>query len=295
MGFHDQAATYVGAVQLKTDNLERTLVFYRDVLGFKILEQRPDLVRLSTDGKSPILTVIQPANALPKQGRTTGLYHFAILLPKRSDLARFVNHLIKHDVRFGASDHLVSEAIYFDDPDGNGIEVYADTKPSTWEWDEHGVSMDTLRLDFEDLLSSTDLTQPWNGLPEKTIIGHIHLHVSELPRTEIFYTKGLGFEVVARFRDSALFLSTNKYHHHIALNTWNGVGAPRPAKNSAGLDFFTLVYPNEESLKSAVANLESLGAVAEPENGLWRVEDPSGNIIHLTVKTPDDYRDKVKS
>lgn len=284
MRYHDAPATYVKNVQLKTEDLERSIRFYKNSLGFQILEQDAHSAKFTADGKTELISLVQPANVIPKQNRTTGLYHFALLLPKRSDLALLVMHLQEQGIRFGASDHLVSEAVYFEDPDGNGIEIYADTDPSTWAWSTQGVSMDTKPLDFDDLLTSaSEAMQRWNGMPPDTIIGHIHLHVSQLGESEVFYTQGLGFEVVSRFRGSALFLSTNKYHHHVALNTWHGVGAPRPPKNSAGLDFFTLVFPDEKSLQTVTANLEAIGIVVNNTDGKISVEDPAGDVIVLTV------------
>lgn len=285
MQFHNPPATFVRNLQIKTADLERAVQFYRDVVGFQVLEQNHGSARLSADGIHPILSLVQPAEAQPKQYKTTGLYHFALLLPQRSDLARFVAHLTKKNVSFGASHHLVSEAVYFYDPDDNGIEVYVDTDPTTWNWRENGVTMDTIPLDFDDLLSAADLRKElWEGLPPQTIIGHIHLHVSHLLKAEIFYTRGLGFEVVARYRDSALFLSTDKYHHHIALNTWNGVGAPRPSANSVGLDYFTLAFPNPDRLKKCTADLEALGIEVLEVGTDFRVQDPAGNAILLTTE-----------
>lgn len=284
MGYHDKAATYVESIQLRTDNLERAVQFYRDILGFQILEQDKAGVKLTADGKTAIVSLVQPDDIVPKQHRTAGLYHFAILLPNRSDLARLIVHLVTQGVRFGASDHLVSEAIYFDDPDGNGIEIYADTDPITWKWKAEEVRMDTLPLDFEDLLGSIGEERPsWSKMPEETIIGHIHLHVSSLEAARRFYTEGLGFDVVSRLQDSALFLSTAKYHHHIAVNTWNGVGAPPAPKNSVGLDFFTVVFPDEQSLQKAITDLEKIGAQVEETDGTVSTADPAGNTIVLTV------------
>lgn len=283
MRFHQAPAVYTTHVQLRTADLLRAVSFYQDILGFRILEQVPGMVKLSADGKTTLLTLVTPPDAVPKPERTTGLYHFALLLPNRSDLALFVNHLVEKGIRFGASNHLVSEAIYFDDPDGNGIEVYVDTDPSTWSWSDQEIAMDTIPLDFSNLLASAVPNQTWDGLPQSTIVGHIHLTVSELPEAKKFYTEGLGFDVVLRFRDSALFLSTAKYHHHIALNTWNGVGASRPPKNSAGLDFFTLSYPDQEMLNQALANLKALGVKIVLTDGQYAVEDPAGNGLRLTV------------
>src|SRR5690606_32117015 len=243
--FHREPSTYVGQVNLKVQNLERSLKFYQEVIGFKVLNQTEQSANLTADGKTVLVSIEQPADVVPMQGRTTGLYHYALLLPTRSDLAEIVHHFAHLGLRIGSADHLVSEALYLSDPDGNGIEIYRDRDPSEWTWNQDAVNMATDPLDFRDLLSGVNLEQEptWKGLPEGTIMGHIHLHVSELPKTEEFYTKGLGFEVVNRFGPQALFISTGKYHHHIGLNTWNGVGAPKPAHNSVGLQSFTLIYP----------------------------------------------------
>ena len=230
MGFHTKPTTFVGHVKIKVENLERSLTFYQEVLGFDILERTNSTAKLTTDGKTSILSLEQPENVIPKQGRTTGLYHFAILLPERSDLANIVVHFVEKGIRFAASDHLVSEALYLDDPDGNGIEIYSDRDPSVWKWDSNEVAMTTIRLDIQNLLTSIKPGEKWEGMPQGTVMGHIHLHVAELEKTEEFYIKGLGLGVVNRFAGQALFMSDEKYHHHVAINVWNGVGAPKPAE-----------------------------------------------------------------
>lgn len=284
MEYHGKTATYVGSVRLKVESLERSLRFYQGVLGFQILKQDQTQATLTTDGQRSILSLVQPANVTPKEGRRAGLYHFAILLPERSDLANMVNHLAKQGVRFGSANHLVSEALYFEDPDANGIEVYSDTDSSTWTWDEDGVSMASIPLDFDDLLKESATQVPAFVLPKETIIGHIHLHVSNLQTAEKFYVKGLGFQVATRFRDSALFLSTARYHHHVALNTWNGVGAPPTPKHSVGLDYYTLLFPTDEARQTAIANLEGIGAAVQRQGGRIMVADPAGNTIELALQ-----------
>ncbi|WP_409274627.1 VOC family protein [Neobacillus sp. SCS-31] len=281
MNFHREPATFVGQVNLKVQDLERSISFYKEVIGFKVLDQSERKASLTADGKTVLLTIEQPEAIRPKQAGTTGLYHFALLLPKRSDLASIVGHFMKIGQRIGSSDHLVSEALYLSDPDGNGIEIYIDRDPSEWTWSGDEVAMTVDPLDFASLLSGG--MQQWEGLPAETVMGHIHLHVAELPKVEQFYTKGLGFEVVNRFGSQALFISTAKYHHHIGLNTWNGVGAPRPDKNSPGLESYTLVLPNEESRGAVVANLKAIGADVTEEAGGFSTADPSGNRIILVV------------
>ncbi|HYK74998.1 MAG TPA: VOC family protein [Pseudoneobacillus sp.] len=282
MNFHRDPITYVGQVTLKVQQLERSLSFYKEVIGFKVLEQSERFANLTADGKTVLLSIEQPDNVLPMQGKTTGLYHFALLLPKRSDLAKIVQHFMEVGMRFGSSDHLVSEALYLSDPDGNGIEIYIDRDPSEWHWENGEVEMTVDPLNFPDLLSFGK-QQSWKGLPSGTVMGHIHLHVAELKKTEEFYTKGLGFEVVNRFGTQALFISDGKYHHHIGLNTWNGVGAPMPSPNSVGLESFTLMLSNKEKRNQIITQLKSIDAAVIEENGSFVTSDPSGNRIILKV------------
>ncbi|WP_227939363.1 VOC family protein [Alkalihalobacillus deserti] len=282
MRFHRKPTTFVDHVKLRVENLERSLHYYQEVIGFKILEQTKTTAKLTTDGKTSVLSIEQPEHVVRKQGRTTGLYHFALLLPNRSDLANIVFHFIEKEVQIGSSDHLVSEALYLSDPDGNGIEIYVDRDPSEWSWNNGNVAMTVDPLNFEDLLSNGK-QQEWKGLPVGTVMGHIHLHVAELQKTEQFYTKGLGFEVVNRYGAQALFISTEKYHHHIGLNTWNGVGAPTPPVNSVGLESFTLMLANEETRNTIMAQLKEIGASVTEENGMFVTSDPSGNRIYLKI------------
>ncbi|WP_141603937.1 VOC family protein [Terrilactibacillus laevilacticus] len=282
MNFHREPITFVGKVNLKVQNLQRSLAFYKEVIGFKVLEQTECFATLTADGKTVLLSIELPNNVVPKQGRTTGLYHYALLLPKRSDLAKIVQHFLEIGLQFGSSDHLVSEALYLSDPDGNGIEIYIDRDPSEWNWEHGQVDMAVDPLNFSDLLSGGK-KQSWKSLPAGTVMGHIHLHVSELKKTEEFYIKGLGFEVVNRYGTQALFISDGKYHHHIGLNTWNGVGAPTSSPNSVGLESFTLVLPNEEKRNNMIAQLKSIGASVTEENGSYVTSDPSGNRIILSV------------
>ncbi|MFS0575720.1 VOC family protein [Sporosarcina sp. 179-K 3D1 HS] len=282
MNFHQAPFTFIGQVNLKVENLERALAFYQDIIGFQIVNQTERTANLSADGKTVLLSLEQPEKVVPKQGKTTGLYHFALLLPNRSDLANIVFHFIDKGVPIGSSDHLVSEALYLSDPDGNGIEIYTDRNPAVWQWKNEEVAMTVDPLDFQDLLS-TGKQGEWNGLPAGTVMGHIHLHVSELQRSEEFYSKGLGFDVVNRYGGQALFMATGKYHHHIGLNTWNGVGAPAPAANSTGLESFTLMLPNEEKRNQVIEQLTRIGAQVIKENDSFYTVDPSGNRIALQV------------
>ncbi|MBE3569648.1 MAG: VOC family protein [Bacillales bacterium] len=283
MEFHRPPHTFVGQVDLKVAHLERSLVFYQTVIGFQILEQSKKKAILTADGKTPLVTIEQPENVIPKQPNRTGLYHFAILVPTRSDLAKVLLHFIQIGYPLqGGSDHLVSEALYLADPDGNGIEIYADRPSSTWNWNNGEVVMSTEPLDIESLLAEGG-DGVWKGLPADTVIGHIHLHVSELQKTESFYREGLGFDVVNRYRRQALFISTGGYHHHIGLNTWNGVGIPAPSENSVGLKKFSLVLPSDEARNQIIDRLQKIDASVTEENGVFVTKDPSGNQIQLLM------------
>lgn len=276
--FHQKPITFVGEVSINVLDLNKAILFYQEIIGLQVLKKTERQAVLTTDGKTPLLTLEQPADVIPKEGRTTGLYHFALLLPTRADLSIFLRHLLQTKYPFGAADHEVSEALYITDPDGNGIEVYSDRPSADWRWADGEVAMGTDPLDGNDLLEESD--GEWSKLPAGTLMGHIHLHVADLRKTEEFYMQGLGFSVVNRY-GGALFTSTGGYHHHIGLNTWNGVGAPAPKENSVGLNWYTLVYADEEARSKVTEQLEGIGAVVTEKEGFFAVTDPSGNEIHL--------------
>ncbi|MDM5329038.1 VOC family protein [Neobacillus sp. CF12] len=279
-GFHQKPNIYVGEVNLKVKDLEKALTFYQNIIGFQVLEKTDRKAALSTDGKTPLVTLEQPENVIPKEGRMSGLYHFAILLPSRADLSVFLRHFLGTGYGLGAADHYVSEALYITDPDGNGIEVYRDRPSKEWTWKNGLVDMVTEELDGNSILAESDAE--WKGLPSGTVMGHIHLHVGDLQKAEEFYTKGLGFEIVSHY-PQAVFLSTGRYHHHIAINTWQGVGAPTPPQNSVGLNWYTLVFPDEATREKTLQQLQQLGSSVQKETEYYVVSDPSGNQIRLVL------------
>ncbi|SNT38914.1 catechol 2,3-dioxygenase [Bacillus sp. OK838] len=278
--FHQKPVTFVGEVSINVLDLKNAITFYQDIIGLQVLKKTERQAVLTTDGKTPLLTLEQPADVIPKEGRKTGLYHFALLLPTRADLSIFLRHLLQTKYPFGAADHEVSEALYITDPDGNGIEVYSDRPSTDWRWADGEVAMGTDPLDGNDLLEES--SGEWSALPPGTLMGHIHLHVSDLRKTEEFYMQGLGFTVVNRY-GGALFTSTGGYHHHIGLNTWNGVGAPAPKENSVGLNWYTLVFADEDARNKVREQLKEIGAVVTEKEEFFSVTDPSGNEIHLVV------------
>ena len=282
MNFHQKTNTFVESLELKILNMERSLAFYENIIGFKVLEMEGNRAVLTADGKTPLLTLIQPEQVIPKEAHKTGLYHFALLLPSRADLGSFLNHIAKINYPLGASDHHVSEALYLQDVDGNGIEIYADRPASTWVWRDKEVHMVTEPLKAEEVLAA-GAGKPWEGLPSETVMGHIHLHVGNLEQAEEFYCKGLGFEVVTRYGGQALFVSADGYHHHIGLNIWNGRNIPAASKESVGLHTFTVHYPDLERRTEVVERLKDLGAEVRKENEDWETTDPFGLTIRLSV------------
>ena len=289
--FHQKPNMYIAHVQIKVSNLKRSLDYYQSVIGFKVLEQTETSAVLTFDGSESLLSLEQVSNPVPLKGGQTGLYHFALLLPTRQDLGNFIQHLITTNARAGAGDHHVSEAFYLNDPDGNGIEVYADRPKEDWIWQEDDmVYMTTESVDVQSVLAEAN--GQWNGLPVGTVMGHIHLSVSNLKESEQFYTQILGYDIVTRYGNQALFLSTGKYHHHIGLNTWNSEGGTPTPENGVGLKSYTIVLDNEEQAQNIKNNLVKFGAKVEQFEGapkyggtqVFSTVDPSGIQIVFTLE-----------
>ncbi len=277
-------ATTVGEVQLIVSNLERSVKYYRDALGFQVLQQKNTTAVLGV-GNRRLLTLVEQEGAKPAP-RTTGLYHFAVLLPDRRSLARLLYHMAESEVPIqGASDHGVSEALYLADPDGNGIELYHDRDREEWPLDEAGkMEMGTETLDIDDLVMELkEGLTPWEGLPEGTRIGHVHLRVRNIPESEAFYTGVLGFQLTQRYGSAASFVSAGGYHHHIGMNTWQSAGAPPPPPNATGLRWFELLMPDNDALEAVRARLSAAGITLDAQDEGMLVRDPSGNGILLRV------------
>ncbi|OAB43176.1 VOC family protein [Paenibacillus glacialis] len=275
-------STQIGLVKLKISDLKRSVAFYKEVVGLRILSQTENIAELTVDGNQPLLILEQIENAviLPERS-VAGLYHFAILVPDRISLGLSLRNLIKFNVGVGQGDHLVSEALYINDPDNNGIEIYADRPKESWKRDVNGeYVMTTDPVDVDGLLAISE-GKTWSGLSEDTIVGHVHFHVSDLQKTEAFYCGILGFDVTAHYGSMALFISAGGYHHHIGLNTWAGVGAPPAPHDAVGLDYFTLVLPNHEELDHVIVQLKDAGISVRYIDGGWFVKDPSNITIKL--------------
>lgn len=256
-GFKIPDETSVGEVALRVADLERSVRFYTGPFGLNLLGRRNGLGVLGADGR-PLLRLIEKPGARPKPHSATGLYHFAILLPDRAALGRLLLNLLRSGVAVeGAADHLVSEAVYLRDPDGNGIEIYRDKPRHEWPMVGSEVRMANAPLDFDGILAAAG-NAPWAGIDPGTRVGHVHLQVSDLEKAERFYCQILGFNVMQRWR-GALFVSAGGYHHHIGLNVWASLGGPPPPDDSAGLEYFEVVLPTAESLREVKAVLAREG------------------------------------
>ena len=282
-GYRLPDETKVGRVRLQVSNLARSLAWYEQVLGLRAISRDDQVVTLAGHGDDAPLVVLHEragANPVPRRGRL-GLYHFAILLPDRASLARFVAHLGAIGVRAGMSDHLVSEAIYLNDPDGLGIEVYADRPRATWRHEARQLEMATEPLDVADLLTAGGGV-PWRGMPAGTVMGHVHLHVGDIARADAFYHAALGFDRVVWSYPGALFLSAGGYHHHLGTNTW-AAGAAPAGDDDARLLSWELVLPSGGDVDAAADSLAHAGYEVTRENGAATVRDPWGTVLRLTA------------
>jgi catechol 2,3-dioxygenase len=266
------AGTTLGAVHLTVSDLERSLAYYAETFGLGLVWRANGRASLGSD--TELLVLAEEPGALPAQGHT-GLYHFALLVPERADLARWLAHAARERITLaGLSDHFVSEAIYLSDPDHHGIEIYWDRPRETWEGRVD--RMGTWPLDVQSLLAELDdpATEPFDGLPAGTRMGHVHFKVADVDSTIGFYRDLLGFGLMAQLGSQAAFLSAGGYHHHIGANTWESRGASPPPPGSAALRHATVVLPGERERDELLARL----GADEP-----LVHDPSGNALLLTA------------
>ncbi len=279
--------TTMGSVELTVADLERSVAYYETVVGLSTREREDGRASLGT-AERELLVLAELPGAQPADGYT-GLYHFALLVPERVDLAGWLAHAVRDGVELtGLSDHYVSEAIYLRDPDHHGIEIYVDRPREVWEG-QVGERMTTLPLNVRNLMGELpDPEHPepaaFDGLPAGTVMGHVHLRVSTIDETVAFYRDVLGMGLMASLGPYAAFLSAGGYHHHLGANTWESAGAPPPPAGSATLSHYSIVLPDQAELERVVKRLRS-GGVAIEENGKGPlVRDPSGNAVLLRVR-----------
>lgn len=300
-GYRLPADARLGRVLLQVSDLERSAKYYREVLGLREIARDETRVSLApqadaTTGNAEPLVVLQHipgTQPLPPRGRL-GLFHFAILLPDRAALGRFVAHLARLGIRAGASDHLVSEALYLSDPDGLGIEVYADRPRAQWQHQDRQLAMASEPLDLRALAAAAGDTV-WSGMPAGTVMGHVHLHVGDLHQAAAFYHEALGLDKVVWNYPGALFLSAGGYHHHLGLNTW-AAGATPAGPNDAQLLEWEMILPRASDVDAARESLTAAGFAAvfaaglaaevsaeSDAGGTVRIRDPWGTTLRLHV------------
>ena len=276
-------ATTLGEVHLTVADLDRSVAYYRQVVGLGPIERSDGRATLGVGGRG-LLALTEERGARPAHGHT-GLYHFALLLPQRVDLARWLAHAARDRVPLvGLSDHFVSEAIYLADPDGHGIEIYWDRPREVWEG-QVGARMTTLPLDVDDLLGQLDdpATAPFDGLGDGTVMGHVHFKVAGVAETVAFYRDVLGFALMAQLGAQAAFLAAGGYHHHIGSNTWESAGASPPPSRDAALRHATIVLPDEAERERVLGRVADGGVAIEESAFGPLVRDPSGNGVVLQV------------
>ena len=274
--------TRMGPVELSVADLERSLDYWQRTVGLRLLERENGTASLGTD--SALVSLAEEPGARPDTGHT-GLFHVALLVPDRPSLARWLAHAAGESVRLtGLSDHAVSEAIYLRDPDLHGIEIYADRPRELWDG-EVGRLMTTLPLDVDDLLGALGepAAEPFDGLPDGTVVGHVHLRVADVAAAVDFYNRVLGFDVTAQAGPAAAFLSAGGYHHHIGANMWESRGASPAPPGSATMRHATIVVPDAAELDRVAGRVAGTGQEPEPRDGGVLVRDPSQNALLLTA------------
>jgi len=277
------ASTMVGAVHLAVADLDRSIEYYDRAVGLDVLDRDGGSASLGSDG-GELVCLVEERGARPAAGHT-GLYHFALLLPARVELARWLAHAARDRVALvGLSDHFVSEALYLSDPDEHGIEIYWDRPRQLWEG-QVADRMTTLPLDVDDLLGELQdpRSEPFDGLPSGTVMGHVHLKVAGVAETIGFYRDVLGFALMAQLGPYAAFLSAGGYHHHIGANTWESAGATPPPPGSAALRHATILLPDESERDRILERLEAAGRAPEHDARGLVIRDPSGNALALAI------------
>ena len=272
----DQA--HAGAVHLQISDLQRSVEYYQGVLGMEMLERDSGRASLGV-GAAPLIDLVEKKGVapVPRRGRF-GLYHFALLLPDRTTLGRFAAHVLRLGLGPGMADHAVSEALYLSDPDGLGIEVYADRPRASWTYRGEELTMTTEPLDIAGVLEA-GAGADWGGAPEGTIMGHVHLHVGDLAAAEAFYHRALGFDKTVWSYPGALFFSAGGYHHHLGTNTWSP--GPSARADEAKLLEWELVVPERRHTIDVARRLSAGGYVVDDAPEGVRTSDAWGTRVHV--------------
>jgi catechol 2,3-dioxygenase len=272
-------ATRVGAVRLQVANVQRSVAFYDRVLGLFAREEDDGAALTARAARQPLIHLRERPGARSARGEF-GLYHFAILLPDRAALGRFASHILRLGVRVGTADHLVSESFYLSDPDGLGIEVYADRPRDAWRQHGDEIAMATDPLDIESVIEAGG-GEPWRGMPAATRMGHIHLHVGDLAAANAFYHLALGFDRMVWSYPGALFLAAGGYHHHLGTNVWSN--GPVAAEDQARLLDWELVVPAAADAAAAARSLREAGHAVEQRSDAWMAADPWATRLRIVA------------
>lgn len=276
------AQTRMGTVALTVADLERSVAYYRRAIGLDVLREADRGVVLGVTG-TELLELAEIPDARPADGYS-GLFHFALLVPERRDLASWLAHAARERVEMtGASDHFVSEALYLRDPDHHGIEIYWDRPRESWEGQVQ--RMGSWPLDLRDVLSEIGdpASAPWEGMPSGTVMGHVHLRVADVEQASRFYQEVVGFEEMARLGPQAAFLAAGGYHHHLGANAWESRGAPAAPEGYATLAFATIEVPDETERDAVAERARAAGMPVEERDGVTLIRDPSGNALRIAV------------
>lgn len=281
-GYRLPEQTRLGHVSLQVANLERSVEYYERVLGMRVIDRSAGHAILGAKGSTSTLIELHElpsARPVPRRG-LLGLYHFAILLPDRASLGRFLAHLGDIGEQAGMSDHLVSEAIYLTDPDGLGIEVYADRPRNEWREEAGQLQMRTDPLNVPDVLKAAK-GERWSGMPAGTVLGHVHLFVADLGAAAAFYHDAIGFDKIVWSYPGALFLSAGGYHHHLGTNTWAAHAQPASDTDARLLEW-TVILPAQSDVDAVGASLETRGQKVERDTRDVAASDPWGTRVRFT-------------
>ena len=273
------------AVRLNVRDPERVGDFYRETIGLRALGSDAGILRMGVGAETLVELASSPSAPARPRG-TTGLFHLAILVPTRHALALALRRVAGSGGSLtGVADHLVSESLYLDDPEGNGIEIYRDRPREEWPRAGGQIEMATLPLDLDRLAAEAgNADEDQAGVPASTRIGHVHLNVADLERAEAFYCELLGFEVTVRSFPGALFVATAGYHHDLGLNTWSSLGGPPPPEGALGMSHFELVVEDSDQLRRVERRLEGAGVESTRAAGAISVADPFGNGVLLRTR-----------
>ena len=283
--FASRTPLRIGAVGLKARDLNRLAAFYRDAIGLTVLDRDTKRARLGAGGIT-LLELEHAPDAKPDDPRSAGLFHTAFLQPTRGDLARWLVHAARNRVQLtGASDHAVSEAIYLDDPEGNGIEVYRDRLPEEWRWNGGRIHMTTDRLDLDNLAADAG-SAAYARAPDGLRVGHIHLRVGDLDAAQRFYSGIVGLDVTSG-RHGALFMSSGRYHHHVGSNIWQSAGATLRDEGRAGLSWFNIEAADRAALDAVRARIEASKLLSRAAAGGLELRDPWNTRVRLTLPQAD--------